>query len=100
MNQIPSIGYNVIVQTFTTQTEVEVTPSCNGVSIRNIGDTVCMINGIRLLPTLVAGGSGESTQFGGNLGELYKGRLQLQFIGAGVAPLVEIIQKYYLYESR
>ncbi len=99
MNQIPSIGYNVIVQTFTGQTEVEVTPSCNGVSIRNIGAVTAFINGIQLLPALVPGASGESVQFGGNLGELYKGRLQLQF-NAGAGALVEIIQKYYLYESR
>jgi len=99
MNQIPSISYNVIVQTYTEQKEVEVSPLCNGVTIRNIGDQICLINGIRLLPALVVGGSGESVAFGGNLGEIYKGRLQLQFIApAGVNPLVEITQKYYLYE--
>jgi len=99
INQIPSIGYNVIVQTFTAQTEVEVTKFCNGVSIRNIGTVTAFINGIQLLPALVVGGSGESVQFGGNLGEIYKGRLQLQF-AAGAGANVEIVQKYYLYEPR
>lgn len=99
ISKIPSISYNVIVQTYTAQTEVEVTRLCNGVSIRNIGTVTAFINGIRLLPALVVGGSGESVQFGGNLGELYKGRLQLRF-AAGAGANVEIVQKYYLDEPR
>jgi len=98
---IPALGYNVIVQTYTTQEEIEVTRLCNGVSIRNLGDTPATINGVRLLPSLVAGQTGESVQFGGNLGELYRGRLSLVFIApAGVAPLVEVIQKFYVLETR
>jgi len=100
MSKIQSIAYNVIVQNFYSSDEVEVTGLCNGFTARNIGDTTAFINGVRLLPSLVAGQTGEVMQIGGNLGELYKGRIQLSFLGAGVAPNIEITQKFYINDPR
>ena len=98
---IPAISYNVLVQTFSTQDEIAVQSFCNGVSIRNIGDTPFTINGIRLNPSLVAGQNGESNTWGGNLGEIYRGRLSLVFLPPiGLNPLCEIIQKFYVDETR
>ena len=100
MSNINSIAYNVIVQNFYAADEVEVTPLCNGFSARNLGDTTAFVNGVRLLPSLVAGQTGEVMEIGGNLGELYKGRIQLMFTGAGIAPQIEIIQKFYINDPR
>jgi len=95
------LNYNVIVQTVTQETELETTNLCNAVSVRNIGDTPATINGIRLLPSPGAGLSGESVSWGGNFAEFYRGRLQVIFLApAGVNPLIEVTQKYYLYEQR
>jgi hypothetical protein len=91
------LKYNVIVQWISTQDEVEVTRLCNAVTIRNTGDTTLSVNGIVLLPSPGAGLSGESVAFGGNIGELYTGRIQIAFQGViGVNPLAEITQKFYL----
>ena len=98
---IPAVAYNVLVQTYTAQEEIAVQDFCNGVSIRNLGDTPLTINGIRLNPSLVAGQIGEQTTWGGNLGEIYRGRLTLIFLAPiGVNPLCEIIQKFYVDETR
>lgn len=91
-----ALQFNVIQQEYTEQTEVEVTNLCNGFTARNIGDDTVRVNGIALLPRLVPGTSGESVEITGNEGEIYRGRIQLTFAGVGVAPRVEIIQKFYL----
>jgi len=93
------LEFNVIVQEYTQQTEVEVPELCNGFTARNIGDDTARVNGIQLLPPLVPGTSGESVQIAGNYGENYSGRIQLQFAGVGVNPRVEIIQKFYINKN-
>ena len=94
------LPYNVIVQIYSTETEVEVTRLCNAVTIRNVGDTIGYINGIVLLPSPGAGLSGESVSFGGNEGEIYQGRLSIIFGAPVLNPLLEVTQKYYLDEQR
>ena len=87
--------YNVIVITVTTQEEIEVHKNCNGVTVRNLGNTNVFINGIRLLPAPGIGLCGESVEFSGNEDEFYRGRIQISF-GAGVTPSAEITQKFYV----
>lgn len=89
---IQKLGYNVIVQTYTQQQEIEVTARCNGWSARNIGTDTAKVNGITLT-------TGQSVTIGGNLGEIYEGRIQVSFLTA-LNPLLEIVQKYYLNEPR
>lgn len=91
-----ALEFNVIQQEYTNQTEVEVTNLCNGFTARNIGDDTARVNGITLLPRLVPGTSGESVEISGNQGEIYRGRIQISFAGVGVAPRIEIVQKFYL----
>ena len=88
-------AFNVIVQVYNNTQEVEVAPKCNGWTARNIGSTVCVVNGITLQPPPGAGQSGESIEISGNEGEIYQGRIQLRFNNV-VGAAVEIIQKYYL----
>jgi len=96
-----TFSYNVIVTQHSIATNVEVQQNCNGVSIRNIGNTTAVINGVQILPAPAPGLSGESYSFGGNLGEIYTGRLQLRFLlPIGTNPNVEIIQKFYVYDER
>lgn len=86
--------YNLTPQTYRTDTKVEVDPYCNGFTAVNIGTTPLIINGVPLLPPAVAGGIGESVSFGGNRGEVYIGRIDLQFPN-GTGGVALITQKVY-----
>lgn len=92
--------YNVIVQTYTNETEVEVTRGCNAFSARNIGTDICFVNGIILQPAPGVGLSGESVTIEGNEDEVYKGRIQVRFAGGALLiPNVEIVQKFFINEN-
>lgn len=90
------LNFNIIQQTITEQSEVWVNQNCNAVTVRNIGDDVLFFNGIPLQPPPGAGLSGESVAFEGNYGEVYTGRIQIQFAGVGIDPIAEITQKFYI----
>lgn len=99
MNKLKLLPYNTIMEVVRAQKEIVVGPNCNGWVVRNIGGSIAFVNGIQLQPPPGAGLSGESFSSGGNYGEIYVGRIQIQF-AAGINPTVEIIQKFYLDESR
>jgi hypothetical protein len=90
------LAYNIIQQQYTTQEEVSVNEGCNAVTVRNIGDDVLFFNGIPLQPPPGVGLSGESVAFEGNFGEVYTGRIQIQFAGVGINPRAEVTQKFYI----
>jgi hypothetical protein len=90
------LAFNIIQQTVTEQTEIWVNQNCNAVTVRNIGDDVLLFNGIPLQPPPGVGLSGESVAFEGNYGEVYTGRIQIQFAGVGINPIAEITQKFYI----
>lgn len=93
-------AFNIIQQNFTQQVEVPVNPGCNSITVRNIGDRVLVFNGIPLQPPPGVGLSGESVSFEGNENEVYEGRIQISFLaGAGVNPLAEVTQKFYIENS-
>jgi len=94
------IAFNVLIQQYTTQTEVQVTPDCNAWAARNLGNDTCWVNGTQLLANPAPGLTGESASFSGNDGEIYKGRIQIRFAGVGTTPLVEITQKFYLPDQK
>lgn len=93
------LAFNIIQQQYTEQTEVEVTPLCNAVTVRNIGDEVIFFNGIALQPPPGVGLSGESVAYEGNYGEVYKGRIQISFAGGGANPNAEVTQKFYINDT-
>lgn len=91
-----SYCYNVMPMTYSADGEVHPDLNCNGFTIRNLGDTIVNVSGITVFPALVVGTPGESVSIGGNLGEIFIGRLTIKFQAPiGANPLVEIIQKYY-----
>lgn len=90
------LHFNFVGQEYSVNTEVSVDPACNAVTFINKGTMVARINGVPINPPLDPTLSGESITVGGNKGELFKGRLQIT-VGVGdPAPLVIVIQKYYI----
>jgi hypothetical protein len=90
------LEFNIIQQNVVTQAEIEVHKGCNAVTVRNIGDDIILFNGIPLQPPPGVGLSGESVSFEGNIGEVYRGRIQISFAGVGINPNCEITQKFYI----
>lgn len=62
--------------------------TCNGWSVKNTGTSTVQVQGDTLQP-------GESKSLGGNYGEVFIGRVDLLFQGAGVNMAV-FTQKYYV----
>lgn len=93
----PTYCYNILTGTYSQDGDVKTEPFCNGYTVRNIGDTLVIVSGMAILPALVPGTPGESVAVGGNLGEIFIGRLTVRFAAPiGANPLVEITQKYYI----
>lgn len=69
---------------------------CNGWIAINTGDDTVTVEGIILLPAAAPGLSGQSVSVGGNLCEEYAGRINIAFAGVGVAPSLQLVQKYYV----
>ena len=91
------LKYNIIPRAVVSNQQVVVEAFCNSITFINIGTTVCLVNGIILNPSLVAGANGESFSFGGNRGEVFQGRIDIAF-ATGVGNLL-VIQKIYLPDN-
>ena len=87
--------YNFLINFYTQNTHVIVDEMCNGYTAINKGTIRAMINGIELLPGSGTA-SGESISFGGNLGEIFSGRIDVTFPSGNVGANVCLIQKIYL----
>jgi hypothetical protein len=91
--------YDILPGVYNQDGEVKTVDYCNGYTIRNLGDTIVMVSGTRVFPALIAGQPGESVSIGGNIGEIFKGRLTVRFDALpGTNRLVEITQKYYIIQ--
>ena len=66
----------------------------NGFTAVNKGDQLAFINGFPIDPP-TALTSGEAIEFNGNEMDLFDDMINVQFAGAGVNPLVYIVQKVY-----
>lgn len=89
--------YNIDVKTYNRSGDIILARPVNGWTATNLGDTIAEINGIQLLPGVPGTSRGDSITIGGNYGEEYIGPIRLAFANpAGAAPLVEIIQKFYV----
>lgn len=82
------LQYNLSVQIYGINCEIPVMENCNGFTVRNIGTATVVIMGDPLA-------AGEVKQVGGNRGEIYVGRLDLKFTGAGT-QMALVTQKYYM----
>jgi hypothetical protein len=82
------LKYNISTQTFTKSGRVNISTTCNGWSVINLGTSNVLVNQDTLIP-------GESKTVGGNYGEIYIGRVDLLFQGAGTNNAV-FTEKYYM----
>jgi hypothetical protein len=87
------LGYNTSVQTYKRAKQVVIDRLCNGVVIKNAGNTLVVIQSDTLQP-------GESKSIGGNSGEVFIGRVDINFQLPAVIPvpvvnLVQVTQKFY-----
>jgi hypothetical protein len=88
------IEYNVVTQEYSLPQQVVLDRYCNGLVIKNAGNTLVIIMGDTLQP-------GESKSIGGNYGEVYRARTDINFLPPPVPPLVTqnlavVTQKFYL----
>ncbi len=86
------LQYNLSVQIYNQPEQIPVMDFCNGWTARNIGTSNVIIMGDTLAPN-------ESKAIGGNRGEIYTGRIDLNFTGVG-NNLCLITQKYYMNIDR
>ena len=88
--------YNFFVNTYMQNENVTVYDLCNGYTAINQGGEDVLVNGV-LLKKATTTTSGESISFGGNLGEIFNGRIDISFPNGTLnnAKLV-LIQKVYL----
>lgn len=74
--------YNLVNMTYSQNAKIVVDKYCNGFSIINIGASNMVANGVPLAPPVPPALLGEAVSFGGNLGELFDGRIDISFTGA------------------
>lgn len=93
------VQYDEFVQIITEPKKVVRDPYCNGYVVKNIGNTILLINLDPLQP-------GEFRSMGGNLMEIYQGRIEIKF-GAQVTDLADppvtmgvCTQKYYAFKNK
>lgn len=89
------IKYNVLINDYIENRSIEVFENCNGFTAINSGETDCIVNGV-LLHKGSSTSMGESITFGGNINEIYCGRIDIAFQGPYSNPKLTIIQKIYL----
>jgi len=91
--------FDTITQTYNRSGQIELFQLCNGYSVANIGDDTVTIDGKILYPGTVGSIIGDSFTVGGNECEIMKRKsITISFAGVGVAPNVEVTQKYYIPE--
>ena len=86
------LQYNLSTQIYTVTCEIPVMQNCNGFTVRNVGAATVIVMGDSLAPN-------ESKSIGGNRGEIYVGRIDLKFTGAGQRAAL-VTQKYYMNVPR
>lgn len=94
---IPFIPYNFVPTTYRENTSVPFLKLCNGWEIVNIGATTATVNGRPLYPGTVGSVLGDSFSVGGNLGEIFTGRVDIAFPGGN--GVVIFTQKIYIVEK-
>ena len=97
--ELEKYRWNITTLSYDRTQKVAVQKGCNGYVATNVGDTPVTVNGQILFPSATpATVLGDSISVGGNLGEIY-GAQQIDVVfasPAGAAPLVTIVQKFYI----
>lgn len=88
--------YNCIATTVRNPQSLRVEKFCNGWDVVNTGTVVATVNGIPLNPPAAGEVLGDSASYGGNKGEIYVGRIDVAFAGAGGQVIVT--QKIYVID--
>lgn len=90
--------YNMSVQVYSENTYVTVQGKCFAFMFTNIGDTTATVKGMVIFPSATPTTAlGDSRSISGHKLDLYKGTMDLSFRApVGTAPLVEIVQLYYV----
>lgn len=73
--------YNTDVQTYQAAVNAPIDPYTNSLTVKNTGTTLCIFQSDTLQP-------GESKSYGGNRGEVFRGRLDLRFQTQAVPPAI------------
>jgi hypothetical protein len=89
--------YNIIPTTYRQNSSVIIQEMCNSVVLINQGTTVATINGVVLNPGTPGVNNGESFTFGGNVGEIFMGRIDISF-ATGMGNILAI-QKIYFFNN-
>jgi hypothetical protein len=82
------LQYNLSTQIYNQPEQVPTMDFCNGFTVRNIGTANVVVMGDQLAPN-------ESKAISGNRGEVFVGRIDINFNGAGTT-LALVTQKYYM----
>lgn len=92
-------AWDMTALTYNTSQEIDVVQNCTAFMFTNLGDVIAKVNGIVIFPSATpATALGDSRTIAAHWMDLYKGKIRLSFQAptAGVAPLVEIVQVYYI----
>lgn len=94
-------NWNFATEVYGPNQQVQVLPGCFAIMFTNIGDVPAEVGGMLLYPGVVGTSLGDSRSLGGHLMDLFKGRIQIKFLpSAGTQPLVELVQLFYLEETK
>lgn len=95
-------AWNYSAATYVLAQNIVVVENCFAFQFTNLGDTIARVNGMIIYPSATPGSSlGDSRSMGGHVMDLYKGIIALSFQQpVGAAPLVEIVQLYYVFPYR
>ena len=97
IQDFPFRAWNQSVSTYNQAQAVPLMENVFAYMFTNLGDTAAFVNGMLILPGVPGTSLGDSRTMAGHWMDLYKGTLNLAFqIPVGVAPLVEIVQFFYV----
>lgn len=90
------LHWNVYGQLYYENQDIRPADNCNGFTVINRGTGIVRVNGVPLSPPAVVGDAGDSITFSGNVGEIYGGRITINFAPGTPTPQAVVIQKFYL----
>ena len=94
--------WNFTVVKYDASQQIDVTPGCFAFMFTNLGDVIARVNDMVIFPSLTPLlALGDSRSLSGHLLDFYKGNISLAFEvpTAGVTPLVEIVQVFYVEKT-
>lgn len=92
-------AWDMIALTYTASAEIDVVKNCTAFMFTNLGDVIARVNGMVIFPSATPNTAlGDSRSISAHWMDLYKGKIRLSFEQptGGTAPLVEIVQVYYI----